>query len=299
MTQETQSQPFQQIWQAKLANRMPHAVLFIGQKGTHKAKTADLLSRALLCQHVTSQGEPCGHCHSCQLSVGRTHPNVLWIEPEKEGAAIKVDQIREVGEFINQTSFQGEYRVVIIHPADNMNINAANALLKTLEEPSSGALLILISDQNGHLPATILSRCQRVVFPQVDKEQAQSWLASQPSRQNLFQVLLQLSQGKADPLKSASELQNNDPLQLLDFFLSWVVDLMRLQLNGGTDGLINKDYLDDLLHLKQKTELKNNIKLMEYTQNLRTQVTEGINFNKQLLLETLFIHWMEWANVSS
>lgn len=284
---------FKQLWQAKLANRLPHAYLFIGSKGTHKAKLADYFSHALLCQQVSANGEPCQQCHSCQLISGRTHPNILWVEPEKEGAAIKVDQVREVSEFISQTSFADKQRIVIIHPADDMNMNAANALLKTLEEPAADSLLILISDKNGHLPATILSRCQRMVFPQPSREQTLAWMAEQPSRQNLFQALLELAEGKGNPLKLAGELQNNDPLQLLDFFLTWVVDLMRLQLNGGSEGIINKDYVEVLTNLKDKTLLKNNVKLMEYVQLLRGQICDGINFNKQLLLESLFIQWME------
>lgn len=292
MTNLWQSEQFQLLWRAKNDNRLPHALLFTGLKGTHKAALAQGFCAALLCQQVTAQGKPCGQCQSCRLIAGRVHPNVLWVEPEKAEVAIKVDQIRAVNDFINHTSLQGEHRIVIIHPADEMNISAANALLKTLEEPSTGALLILINDQRGRLPATILSRCQRVLFPPPTRDQALVWLTNQPSRLDLFQTLIRLAEGKGDPIKSASELQNNDPLQLLDCFLSWVVDLLRLQLNSDSDNLINKDFSQQLMELKQKTQLKKNIKLMEYVQHLRTQLCEGINFNKQLMLESLFIEWI-------
>jgi DNA polymerase-3 subunit delta' len=293
-----QTEQFKRLWQAKVNNCLPHALLFKGIKGTNKAAGAEYLSRALLCHQVTAQGECCGECHHCRLIMGRVHPNVLWIEPEKAGAAIKVDQIRAVNDFINQTSLQGEYRVVIIHTADEMNMNAANALLKTLEEPSSGAILILISDQKARLPATILSRCQRVIFPPPSKEQTFIWLANQPSRQNLFQALGLMLTSKGDPLKAAAELQNNDLVSLLDFFLSWIMDVLRLQLDGNVEGLINQDHVSQLIESKQKTHIKSNVKLMDYIQVLRGKMTEGINFNKQLLLESLFIRWMGCVYVS-
>ena len=295
MTNFLQTKQFQQLWQAKNENRLPHALLFIGAKGTNKGAFADYFTRALLCHDVTAEGASCGQCHACRLLDGRTHPNVLWIEPEKSGAVIKVDQIRDVNDFVNQTSMQGEYRIVVIHSADDMNISAANALLKTLEEPSSGAILLLISDQNGSLPATVLSRCQRVVFPRPDNEQMLAWLANQPSRQDLYQALIHLLEGKCDPIKSAADLQNNDPLQMLDFLLSWIVDVLRLQLNSDSDRVINKDYTQHLMELGQKTQLKKNVSLMEYIQQLRAQLSEGINFNKQMMLESIFIRWMECA----
>jgi DNA polymerase-3 subunit delta' len=286
---------FQLLWQAKKNNCLPHALLFIGMKGTNKAASADYFSRALLCQQVTEQGQCCDQCHSCRLIRGLVHPNVLWVEPEKTGTAIKIDQIRAVNDFVNQTSLQGEYRLIILHPADEMNINAANALLKTLEEPSPGALLILISDQKARLPATILSRCQRIVFPPLMKEQTFTWLAAQSSRQDLFQALILMSVRESDPIKIAAALQNHNVVLLLDFLLSWMMDLVRLQVNGSSDGLVNKDHVSQLIELKQKTHLESNVKLMDYVQHLRSKIMMGVNFNKQLLLESLFIRWMECA----
>ncbi len=102
------------------------------------------ISLRLCCVKKWSPKDSCHHCHTCRLVTGKSHPNVLWIEPEKDGHTIKIDQIRAVGEFVYQTSLQGEYRIVIINPASQMNANAANALLKMLEEPPSGAIIILI-----------------------------------------------------------------------------------------------------------------------------------------------------------
>jgi len=283
---------FQQLWLAKKKNRLPHALLWVGLKGTNKALFAKSFSKALLCAQVADTGVPCCACHVCHLVENRVHPNLLWIEPEKEGSTIKVDQIRIVSEFTNQTSLQGEYRIVIIHPADNMNINAANALLKTLEEPASGALLVLISDQLGKLPATILSRCQRVIFPSPNKEQTLLWLREQPERQHLFQALVALVEGKGDIIKSAAALQDADPVLLIDFFLSWVIDLIRLQVTLEVTNIFNSDCEAMLLMAQQKTIPQKMVRLMDSLQQLRSQCSMGINFNKQLMLESLFMQWM-------
>lgn len=309
---------WQQLWRAKQENHLPHALLFTGITGTGKTIFADNFSHSLLCQQIQVDGTHCGACHSCRLVTGRAHPNVLWIEPEKEGQAIKVDQIRDVSEFINQSSFQGEYRIVIIHPADNMNTNAANALLKTLEEPSSGSVIVLISSQPSHLPATILSRCQRIIFPCPKKQLALDWLKSKLSdntldltlvlkladgaplaaerlvqdemlslRHDLFNGLYLLSQHKTDPIKLAAKIQDVSPERILDFIQSWVMDLLRLQLGGNAEVITNHDYEKQLLELTRLNDVQSNTKLMEHLQQLRGQVNEGINFNKQLLIESV------------
>ena len=120
---------FQQLWHAKSENRLPHALMLTGVKGTEKNAFADYFSRALMCQQVNlATGEPCDKCHSCRLVMGRAHSDVCWLQPEKEGGSIKVEQIRAIAEFIQQTSFEGGCRIVLITPADAMNTNAANAL---------------------------------------------------------------------------------------------------------------------------------------------------------------------------
>ncbi|MFZ2314070.1 MAG: DNA polymerase III subunit delta' [Gammaproteobacteria bacterium] len=314
-----QENQWQQLQVAKKQERLPHALLLTGLNGTGKSIFADAFSRMMLCSQPAQNGLPCNECHPCRLIIGRAHPNVLWVEPEKEGQAIKVDQIREVSEFVSQSSMRGEYRMVIITPANNMNTNAANALLKTLEEPASGAMLILISHQSAGLPATILSRCQRVAFPMPPKTQALNWLQGQVEqdaalllnlangaplaalklkegdtleiRKELFQGLSALSNKQADPLKLATKLQSHEPLMLIDFFLTWTMDILRLQL--GDHNIINQDHNDELNALTTRIKLDKTNKLMVYLQQLRGQLYSGLNLNKQLLLENALLRWME------
>ena len=318
-----QTQQWQQLWQVKMENRLPHALLFTGVEGVGKAVFAEHFVRSLLCPKAATQGDACHQCHACRLVTGNTHPNVLRIIPEKEGQSIKIDQIREVTEFVSQSSLQGDYRIVIVNPANAMNANAANALLKTLEEPASGAILILISHQAARLPATILSRCQKINFTAPASALAQQWLSEQlPAvgakaalllrlaqggpltalrlaqdealalREELYQSLLLLSAKKMGPLKLAASLQSSEPLTIIDFLLSWITDLLRLQLTGASEDIVNLDYQAALAELKP-VSMQKNVNFMRHLQLLRKQLCEGINFNKQLMLESLFIRWTE------
>lgn len=304
-------------------NRLPHALLFIGVRGTGKANFAECFMRQQLCQQTKSLMDADCDCHSCRLVLGRAHPNVLWIEPEKTDGAIKIDQIRHAAEFIQQTSLQGEYRFVVINPASNMNINAANALLKTLEEPASGAITILICEQASHLPATVLSRCQHIHFPVPEASMAREWFVKKNpqlenpelvlrlangaplaalqlvqadilvARLNLLQILYGLSQKKLDPLTSAQNIQDLDTIYLLDFILSVVMDLMRYHLQGEVNDFVSQDFIPQLTELKQRTSLQKVMQYLDYLLRLRGQQQNGINLNKQLMLENILIRWGE------
>lgn len=322
-----QKNQWQQLWRTKEAKRLPHALLLTGISGIGKVEFADNFSRGVLCHSANAEGFFCNTCHSCRLIDGRVHPNVLWIEPEEDSQTIKIDQIRTANEFINQSALQGEYQLVLINPAHCMNANAANALLKTLEEPSSGSIIILISDQSDRLPATILSRCQRIVFPCPPKAEALNWLkdrldgeAINPElllnlaqgaplaavrlantelfsvRRDLFEIVYALSQKQIDPLKAATEIQDINLLLFLDFMLTWIMDLLCLQLGGHVDGIINNDYKNQLVELMPKIKIKNSTLFMDYIQQLRAQVSAGINLNKQLLTESVFIRWANYIS---
>jgi DNA polymerase-3 subunit delta' len=321
-----QAEQWQKLQQADQGNRLPHALLFMGISGLGKACFADNFIRAKLCHHAQEVVDGLGcACHACRLIAGKTHPNVLWIEPEKQGSAIKVDQIREVSDFVNQTSMQDEYRFVVINPAEQMNVNAANALLKTLEEPAPDSILILITSQASHLPATILSRCQHIHFARPSTKTALAWLRQKIStdidaelvlglangaplaalqlaqsdmlamRSNLLAAMYVLSQKQAaaDPIKSAAAMQALDMLPLLDFTLSWVMDILRLKVGGSEADIVNKDFHAQISDLHQRSFLKNMTSYMDYLQQLRGQIIKGFNLNKQLMLEAMFIRWME------
>lgn len=172
-----------EIWQefgARIAaETMPHAMLLHGPAGVGKRHLGQALARRLLCLQPI-RGEACGQCRSCQLSVpGGAHPDWIMVSPAEDKTAILVDQVRDLCSQLGLSAGFGGRRVGVIEAADTMNVNAANALLKTLEEPGADVHIILIADRLGRLPATIRSRCQPVFCPAPAHTQALQWLGTQ------------------------------------------------------------------------------------------------------------------------
>src|SRR5438552_18183151 len=167
--------------------RWPHALLITGRRGIGKRSLALHFAKALLCEEPRGDGSACGHCPSCGYVAAGAHPDLRLIEPveyDEDGGskpvdAIVVDRIRELIEFAQLTAHRQRAKVVLIAPAEAMNGAAANALLKTLEEPPPGTYLLLVSDQYARLPATIVSRCRLLPAPEPDAGSANAWLAAE------------------------------------------------------------------------------------------------------------------------
>jgi len=143
------------------AGAVPQGLLFSGEEGIGKEKAARAFAAALLCRNPGTDGA-CGTCHDCRLIASDAHPNFLFIEPETQ--FLKIGEIRALQEELSLKAFSDRPRVAILRPADSMTQQAANALLKTLEEPPSGAHIILIAHRVSVLMPTIVSRCQRIPF---------------------------------------------------------------------------------------------------------------------------------------
>ena len=175
--------------QAALSHRAtwPHALLLAGPRGIGKRTLALHFARALLCEAPTATGLACGACTGCHLVMGGGHPDLQLIEPwtlDDDGAvkvleAIPVDRVRAMMAWTLVTSHRGRAKVAVIVPAETMNTAAANALLKTLEEPPPETYLMLVAHQPGRLPATVRSRCRFMPAPQPDLAHGQQWLEAQ------------------------------------------------------------------------------------------------------------------------
>ncbi len=143
------------------AGAVPQGLLFSGEEGVGKEKAARAFAAALLCR-IPGEDGACGSCHDCRLLASGAHPNFLFITPETQ--FLRIDEIRALREELSLKAFSDRPRVAILCPADRMTPQAANALLKTLEEPPAGAHLILVAHRASVLMPTIVSRCQRVPF---------------------------------------------------------------------------------------------------------------------------------------
>lgn len=162
---------------------MPHALLFTGEPGLGKRALAARLVARLLCRQPID-GDACGTCRDCLLLAAGTHPDRIGITlgVNREGkprSEIVIEQIRELGARLAMTSQLGGWQVATIDPADGMNVAAANALLKTLEEPTADSVVLLIADRPARLPQTVRSRCQRVDLHVPPRADALAWLARQ------------------------------------------------------------------------------------------------------------------------
>jgi len=176
---------------------LPHALLLCGPAGLGKRAFAQRFVRGLLCGRA-QEGEACGQCRSCLLLDAGTHPDVvtLGFGLRKDGTQrteIVIEQIRELSARLAMSSQFGGWQVALIDPADAMNAAAANALLKTLEEPTGQTLLVLLADAPWRLPQTIRSRCQRIEFALPAADEARAWLEGQGVA--LAQVALEAALG--------------------------------------------------------------------------------------------------------
>ena len=207
-----QAKQWQIFCQQKSQQRLPHAIVITGIDGLGKFALANQMAASVLCEQVDAK-EACGQCHSCQLFVAGSHPDHILIEPEEAGKQIKIEQIRRLKDKQELTPTVAKWKTVIITPADNMNINANNSLLKLLEEPQANTLLILVSSKPYRFPITILSRCQKLVLTAPETTVGVQWCQQQTDvDKNAIEQLLAIAKGA--PLK-ALQLLETDSLSII------------------------------------------------------------------------------------
>ncbi|ATC98836.1 MULTISPECIES: DNA polymerase III subunit delta' [Pseudoalteromonas] len=197
---------YQQLQQLGATGQLHHGLLLLGKEGVGSFDLAYQLALDLLCMSNGTQA--CGVCKACTLNKSQTNPDFMLVSAEKD--SISVEQVRAISDFfVSTASFQGN-KVVIVKDAHALTLSASNALLKTLEEPNANRYLVLLSDPNTPLPATILSRCFKITLT-VDANQAKQFIgdlgidATQPWVNAFLHRPLCLKQWQEDGQLSAVE----------------------------------------------------------------------------------------------
>ncbi len=313
--------PWRRLQERRTGDRMPHALLLAGPGGVGKALFARELAEALLCTAPRSDGRACGACRACRLIDAGSHPDLFRLEPI-EGRAIPIEGVRALREVLALRSQYGGWRIAWIAAAERMTSAAANALLKTLEEPGPQSLLLLVSDRPDLLPATVRSRCQRLVLPIPPRAQALGWLAGREEvteaerwltlaggapfaalerirsgavdpRPELVQDLAAIAAGRADPLVAAERCAARGAADSLRWISSCVMDMIRLRCCRQPVALRNPDLREPLQRLAAGCPPE---RLFHYLDRLNAGGREAqSSINDQLLLEDVLIAWHELA----
>jgi len=296
---------FTESWQQRLeAGRPPHAVMLSGPRGSGKRSAAAWIAarRALPAEAAELPEYP--------YTVPE-HPDVYWVSRPEDKQGIAIDQIRALVADLSLTSYEGRGKTAVLEPADLMNAAAANSLLKTLEEPQGDALLVLVVDRMGRLPATIVSRCQRIDFRPPDEKTAGAWLRQHEDRDwapaleaaggapiaalemdaaiernaALLRDLNEVGGRRISPVEVAVRWAKEDPFEVLEWLARTIGAAARDSLAGGRSaagGGIDESVL-------QRMDTRNLFCYQDIINRLRSR-PQGA-FNAQIAFEGLLIDW--------
>jgi DNA polymerase-3 subunit delta' len=293
------------------AGRLPHALLIHDSPGAGGDWLANWAAALALC--LKPAEAPCGRCEGCTRVAAHQHPDLILVVPIEDSKQLRIEQVRELSEELALTSHQGGYKVGILTPADTMNRFAANALLKTLEEPPPRTLLILVATQPSRLPATILSRCQRLRVRAPTRAESLEWLqqvrgagdwnavldllgeapflAAQTDPkaipalgQETRRTLEEIQAGAADPVATAERWSRSEPELRLRCFENWLTDRIRRHLTGTG----NSSEIRANAHLSHNAPVLNIRALFELADGVRDlRSSLDVPINRSLALELL------------
>lgn len=314
-------------WQTLLRERerLPHALLLTGPAGIGKLRFAERLANLLLCE-TPGSAEPCGECEGCRWFAAGNHPDYRLLTPaeaeededgktKRKQPVIPVDAVRELEDFVNLTSHRRGVRVTVVAPAETMNVAAANAFLKTLEEPPAGAVFILVAHHWRRLLPTIRSRCRQFPLSLPDHHAAESWLAAE----GVVNPQLHLAHMGGAPLAALEDAsapwlaQRNELLQhlanpaaldvigiaqtlektrldvalVVDWLQKWGHDIVSLGLSGNIR--YYPDWRDDLQRLSVRA-----VPLLEWQKTLLSARKAAHHpLNPRLVYESLLFAYLD------
>jgi DNA polymerase-3 subunit delta' len=296
---------FVETWQDRVRHgRVPHAVLLAGPAGVGKRAAA----RWIAARNLGIHEEPLPQ-HADDIPE---HPDLHWVRPLEDKQSIGIEQIRDLVAELSLTSYEGGGKVAVIEPANLMTDNAANSLLKTLEEPPGAALLILVADRAGRLPATVFSRCQRIELLPPSETDALAWLDRlQPgaawaealrvsggapltaisaledleTTNGLARDMNALGRGQASAIETAERWKKLPPGLVLD----WLAQQVKLAVLASSTGRENAAGLAIEDSVLQRIDTRNLFCYLDIINRLRGQ--SAGSFNVQVTLESLLIDW--------
>ncbi|WP_449412857.1 DNA polymerase III subunit delta' [Pandoraea soli] len=323
-----------------LRAQMPHALLLQAVPGIGELALARTFAQGLLCESPRADHLPCGTCGACQWFASGNHPDFRAICPEiladslpgadaraeadgdkktkTPSKEIKIEQVREVIDFASLGSHRQGRRVVLLYPAEALNVHAANALLKTLEEPPEGVVFLLVTTQPDRLLPTILSRCRRMVLTRPDHAQATQWLMSdagldaataaavlaetggaplaartlaEPDERAWRDWLIgQLAQGAAiDGFACAEQLHKGNLPGILETLQRWRFDVLAQRMAGTV-----RFFPSHAQALRRCGDATDDVRLLGFLRELAQQrQVQNHPLNTRVLLEALFLQYQQ------
>lgn len=320
-------EPLDRMLEAAQSERLGHAWLIHGREGIGKINLALAFAGTLLnspqerSQRSTLSSEAFVKAMDVRHQEYNHHPDLHWIFPEEDKRSIGVEQIRDACEVLTLKSYVGGAKVVLIEPAESMTTAAANALLKTLEEPTPNSYLLLVAHRLGSMPATVRSRCQRLGLRPPSTAMLSDWLGRDvltmpegaelssplqlarvvhpddtPTYDDLAQQLAGVSTRQLDPISVADDWAKRD----VDHILEWLAQLLQTAIRGhsstGHSNLFTESSRNGLHNLLQPSTLRSLFVQLEKAETLRNQLGGGVNV--QLALRALLLGFRHDRDVS-
>ena len=301
-------------------NRVSHAYILNGERGSGKKMLANLFAMTLLCE--TGDNEPCGKCHSCKQAVSGNHPDIIRVTHEKPNS-ISVDDIRtQVNNTVDIKPYQGPYKVYIIPQADMMTPQAQNAILKTIEEPPSYAVFLLLTENAETLLPTINSRCVMLKLRNIKDTLIKKYLMENLEipdyKADMCTAFAQGNMGRAimlansdhfneireeavQLLKHISEMELNEIVaavknisvykleitDYLDIIMIWYRDVLLYKATKEIDKVVFKDQLQSIKEQARKSSYEGIELILESLEKAKARLKANVNFD--LVMELLFL----------
>lgn len=314
-----------QFIQARTQNHLPHAILLTGEEGIGKFSLAQRMAKSLMCiDNVSNPSDACNTCQSCKTYESGANPDFTQITLLEDKQQIGVDQVRELSGFLNYSRSFNTTRVVIINPVERMNLNAANSLLKSLEEPTEHTVLILVTSKVSQLLPTIKSRCQSFTVNTPNTDESLNWIVQQQSknqessqkvinpeklleitgnkplkaiqlsqddveaRDNFFKDLSTVIQQQSSITEVAKKWEKNDLAALLNWQIIVVQNAIKGNLSSSTNGEKSKDATSSMTnHLSNEQQWSLYQELLKQKQYIHTSV------NSLMFMENMIMLWLK------